>query len=153
MLECAGAAQGLGVLFLLPLSLLFWSGELANSLHSQSFPCQVSYRTPCLTRHAYHTAFCRHPPEPPPPPQAHLHTLCALGPQNYDSSLETAGLQEGSHVSVGGQKPRRRCGICSVDLFLRTQKEARWLILGGRALKISRERKGPSDLGVHSKRS
>lgn len=64
----------------------------------------------CLTRHAYHTAFCRHPPEPPPPPQAHLHTPRALGPQNYDSSLETAGLQEGSHISVGGQKPRR-CGI------------------------------------------
>lgn len=109
--QLRGLGRSFSSLFLLPLSLLFWSGELANSLYSQSFPCQVSYRTPCLTRHAYHTAFCRHPPEPPPPPQACLHTPRALGPQNYDSSLETAGLQEGSHISVEGQKPRRRCGI------------------------------------------
>ena len=84
---------------------------------------QVSYRTACLTRHAYHTAFCRHPPEPPSPPQAclptprtwALRTMTALWRQQvckrgvtYLWEDRSPGEDVGCDLSFFSLEPRRK---------------------------------------------
>lgn len=79
MLECAGAAQELGAFSLFSLALLFWSGELANCLHSRepslSDLIWDSLLTQAHTHHCFHVDFLLTAPLIPTSPPTH-----ALGP-------------------------------------------------------------------------